>query len=438
MALNIVLLVLCMCFAVRGQDNIYTTNEETGEGQYVGNIPQDLHLDPVSANTPPRTFKILNGGDKIRVESASGDLTTAVRLDRESLCPENPPRCVIDVEVVVLPPQHFRLIKLQFVVEDLNDNEPQFPTQVIAKEISESANVGSVIRLDSAIDPDLGDNSIKQYKVASFPPGREDSRGLSVPYFDLHIIKNIDGTKIPQLNLTRQLDREKTSIYKLLLYAVDGGSPPLTGTATVQITVTDSNDNQPRFSQSEYIRKVPENQEPGSMIIQLQATDLDTGSNADIEYTFPSIVSAQERAVFDLNNKTGAITIKGPGLDYETKRMHHLTVEARDRGPNPASAYATVTIQVGDVNDEAPHIEVSFMDSIEQKRGKDGTIVSPRTIMVKEDIATGTYLAFVTVTDRDTGLNGRISCKIKDPTSFELEELDADANRSVHPACKAE
>nr|CAB3264690.1 protocadherin-11 X-linked [Phallusia mammillata] len=422
----LVLACLCALDYCQAQDHIYRTNEETGKGHYVGNVPQDIGLAPLPPNGQKRSYRIMNGGDKISVDAVSGDLKTAMQLDREVLCPDNPDQCEINVEVLVVPP--FRLLNLLFIVNDLNDNAPKFPTEIIKKDISESAIVGSAIRLDSAIDPDLKLNSIQNYKISSSPPSRKDKNGVSVPYFRLDIIQNIDGTKIPQLNLTQSLDREQVDSYELLLYAIDGGSTALTGTATVQISVTDSNDNQPEFPQDSYVREIPESMQPGSLVIQVTASDLDAGSNADIEYTFPTVVNDHDRSLFDLDSETGAITIKEPGLDFENKNIHHLTVEARDRGPNPASAYTTVTVKVLDVNDEAPHIDVSFMDFVEKKIDDTGS-VAPNSVLIKEDIANETYIAFVTVTDRDTGKNGRVVCHIKQPSSFELKDLDQDQNR---------
>uniref|UniRef100_F6VZT8 Cadherin domain-containing protein n=1 Tax=Ciona intestinalis TaxID=7719 RepID=F6VZT8_CIOIN len=374
------------------------------------------------------TYQVLTGGDKIHVDPNTGDLNTAIRLDREKLCPENPPTCTIDVEVAVLPSDYFQLIKVQFTLEDLNDNTPTFPSPIIVKDISESAFVGTLIRLDSATDPDLGANSIDHYDLTSTDVSSDES---PLSYFELLVVENIDGTKIPQLQLVKQLDREVISSYELQLKAIDGGTPSLTGTATIKINVSDSNDNQPIFAESRYIVEVPENRPAGFVVVRVEATDLDSGSNADLSYTFPGVVSAQDKAIFQLNPDTGAISIKAPGLDYENRTIHHLTVEARDKGPNSSPAYTTVTVKVIDINDEYPQFSIKFMEyldpaSQDRRPTSDAATETPDTevVFVKEDMARGSYIAFVTITDRDTGLNGNVSCRLKESDGFELFVID--------------
>ena len=413
---------------VLSKKKVYIVNDEEGKDSYLGNVAQDFNLPSLSRSDPPRLYSIISGKKYVQVNNKTGDLSTVVQLDRERLCPQNPRKCKVDAEVFVSPKQYFKVLKVQLLIEDLNDNAPTFLNNPIAIEISESAKIGSVIRLDSAVDPDLGKNSIKRYKIASVPPGRQNRNGTSLPYFNLTVLDNIDGTKIPELRLTQELDRETTSSYKLLLYAIDGGSPSQTGTTTVSISVTDSNDNQPFFSSKTYTVEVKEDVKPGFAIIQVQATDLDAGPNARIEYSFPTIVNEEDRAIFHLNSSTGVISIKGPGLDYERKITHHLTVEAKDGGPSSASAFATVTVKVLDVNDEYPHIDIDFLDNIESidKTSGDG---DSESILIKENLATGTFLAFVSITDRDTGLNGKVACKLMDTTTFELKTLDKNDKR---------
>jgi len=415
---------------IASSKKVYTVNEEEGKDSYIGNIPQDFALPPLSESDTPRQYLIIKGKNLVRVNNVTGNLYSAVQLDREVLCSSNPSRCNVDVEVVVLPQEHFKALKVQIHVEDINDNVPHFLVNPMKRDISESAAIGSVIRLDSAIDPDLGSNSIQRYQITSSPTSPGDRNGTIVPFFRLDIIQNIDGTQIPQLLLTSELDREKISSYTLLIHAIDGGTTPQTGTATVQITVTDSNDNQPTFEHEVYNVEVEENVSPGYVVTRLKATDLDEGHNARIHYSFPNYVSEHDKSVFNLNSSNGILSVKKPGLDYENRTIHHLTVEARDGGPNSNAAYASVTVQVIDVNDEPPVIDINFannaVDSNGENAAEDG---QPKPVLIRENIAPGTFLAFVTVTDRDTGINGNVSCKLKDSSSFVMKALEEDNNR---------
>ena len=432
--MNKLALALCFYYLIVVSNVVYSTktysvNEESGVGSYIGNVPQDFNLPSLSRNDEPRYYSIIKGQEYIRVDNDTGDLHTVIQFDRELLCPDNPPKCILNAEVLVKPNRHIKILKVVIRVKDLNDNAPRFVVNPIKKDISESAAIGSPIRLDSAIDPDLGKNSIQTYKIASSPPGNEDKDRTAVPAFRLDVIENIDGTKIPQLILTKELDREDVASYELLLYAIDGGRRPQTGTGTIKIKVTDSNDNQPFFEKDRYIVKVKEDVKPGFEIIRLKANDLDEGHNARIEYGFPSEVNEHDRAIFSLNSSSGVISIKGEGLDYEDKTIHHLTVEAKDGGANSASAYATVTIQVLDVNDEPPVIDINFVEGREGNDRNTADDGQPEPVLIRENLAIGTPLAFVTVTDRDSGISGNVSCRLRDTSSFSMETLDEEDNR---------
>ena len=428
--LTFLFLALQSLFSIGASLKKYEISEEGGADEYIANIPQELEFLPLSKGDPPREYQILSGSNKVSIRS-NGDVHTKVQLDREKICPDNPPICAIDVEIGVVE-NGFRLVKIQLLVDDLNDNAPKFPNDRIEKDISESAIMGTIIRLDSAVDPDLGIHSIQRYDMSGLVVrGNEESSSVSPEEFPfaLEVIENIDGTKIPQLKLKKELDREKFSSYELVLSAIDGGIPELTGAATVLVSIIDANDNQPTFSQPTYVVSVPENVQPGYTVIQLEATDKDQGLNAEIEYTFPTVVSDQDKEIFDLDRHTGIISISTQ-LDYENKTIHHLTVEAQDSGSSPASAYATVTVQVLDINDFAPQIDIDFIGAIKTDEDDDSlSSDEPKPVLIRENTAVGKVLAFVTVTDKDTGINGNVTCRLKDTSSFVMEAVKEGKNR---------
>ena len=400
----------------------HTITEESAKDEYIVNIPQDFEFPPLSSSDSPRRFKILSGADKVAIKS-NGDVHTSKKLDRETICPENPPECKIDVEIAVLG-NGFQLKKIQLILEDLNDNSPKFPYEVIENAISESASIGTIIRLDSAVDPDLDTNSIQRYEMSGMiARGVEESKNVAASDFPfaLNVFRNIDGTMIPELNVTKALDREKVSSYELVLAAIDGGTPVQTGTSTVLISVIDANDNKPFFSKPAFVVPVSESTRPGQAIIQLEASDRDHGPNAAIEYSFSSSVSEQDRKIFSIDRYTGIISISNK-LDYENKTIHHLTVEATDSRDNPKTAYATVTVQVLDVNDEAPQITISYLNAVERPDvDDDSSDGQPKPVLIRENTMIGDVIAFVTVTDKDTGVSGNVSCRLKDSSSFLME-----------------
>lgn len=251
-----------------GEDQIsIKTAEMASVGSYLVSIPQELKIHNVEVNH----YKILSGNKYAKVDERTGMLSVAEELDRESLCPDNPDHCYIDVAVVVFPSKKtasaasLTIVKIQIEITDLNDNKPKFENGDIEKMISEGVEPGTHIRLDSAVDPDLGINSIQTYSIRSV----DDSKSFK-KFFRLQVIENIDGTKIPQLELKTSLDREKKAFHVLVLEAVDGGSPPLTGTTTVTINVTDSNDNNPTFKKDVYVVNVNEHEEVGTVVIKVK------------------------------------------------------------------------------------------------------------------------------------------------------------------------
>ena len=113
---------------------------------------------------------------------------------------------------------------------DANDNSPQFEHPEIEKLISESAAVGTTIRLASATDDDFGNFDVKSYRIAAADPSEgDDAESVAESFanlpFKLNVISNSFGLLIPELSLTKELDREIKSSYKFKIEAVDGGKP---------------------------------------------------------------------------------------------------------------------------------------------------------------------------------------------------------------------
>lgn len=414
-----VIVIIVMFNSAKCQDITKSIAEEKAKDVYILNIRQSMEEKVI----PGTYYRIITGSEYVKI-TKSGDLKTKSKMDREKICPDNRPKCFVDIEVLAFPPKELsnlppKMIKVQLTLTDVNDNDPVFENKIIQKQISEQTDIGSVIRLDSAVDSDYGKNSIANYEIELIEqPG---STQRTKAYFDLEVIENIDGTKIPQLILKRKFDREELAVHELKLIAVDGGRPARRGVARVRINVTDSNDNQPTFEEKNYLINVAEDTKPNSVIATVLATDLDKGINGKIRYSFPSAVSSSDRELFDLNENTGEITLKKL-LDYEVKMMHHLTVEAEDMGPNPTSAYTTVTIKVLDVNDNYPEIEVSFFSG--PVTYEDDKIVAT----VSEDAELGRYLGFVTITDGDKGINGSVSSTMLSK-EFKLEKMPGVGDR---------
>ncbi|KAM7397723.1 hypothetical protein PAMA_005852 [Pampus argenteus] len=379
-------LFTCFLDAVWGQIR-YSIPEELEHGAFVGNIAEDLGLDLDKLSA--RRFRIVSGAKKqyVEVNLENGVLFVNERIDREELC-EQSLSCSFHLQVVIENP--LELYRVEMEILDVNDNSPSFPWTEFNLDISESAAPGSRFPLESAQDLDVGSNSLRTYL-------------LSVnDHFLLDIQTRSDGSKFAELVLQNTLDREQQSAHQMVLTAVDGGAPERSGTAQIDITVLDANDNAPVFDQSFYRVRLAENAPKGTVVIQLNASDLDEGPNADITYSFSGHAPIKVRQLFSVDSRTGEIKVKGV-IDYEKARMHEIYVQAKDKGPSAVAVHCKVLVNILDKNDNLPEV-----------------ILTSVSTPVQEDAPPGTVIAVISVMDRDSGENGNVDCEIPHHVPFQL------------------
>ncbi|XP_051705976.1 protocadherin-17 isoform X6 [Oryctolagus cuniculus] len=394
-------LSICCCFllwapALTLKNLNYSVPEEQGAGTVIGNIGKDARLQPgltpadrggggggSGGRSKSGSYRVLENSAPhlLDVDADSGLLYTKQRIDRESLCRHNA-RCQLSLEVFAND-KEICMIKVE--IQDINDNAPSFPSDQIEMDISENAAPGTRFPLTSAHDPDAGENGLRTYLLT------RDDHGL----FALDVKARGDGTKFPELVIQKALDREQQSHHTLVLTALDGGEPPRSATMQINVKVIDSNDNSPVFEAPSYLVELPENAPLGTVVIDLNATDADEGPNGEVLYSFSSYVPDRVRELFSIDPKTGLIRVKG-NLDYEENGMLEIDVQARDLGPNPIPAHCKVTVKLLDRNDNAPSIG----------------FVSVRQGALSEAAPPGTVIALVRVTDRDSGKNGQLQCRV--------------------------
>ncbi|XP_043547281.1 protocadherin-9 isoform X4 [Chiloscyllium plagiosum] len=392
------------------QELVYTIQEELPENILIGSIPRDLNIS--AGGGADLIYRLVSKAGEVpllRVSSGTGDIYTgSQRVDREKLCPGGgggggggegePGECSFEIEVVILPNDHFRLVKVKLVVRDVNDNAPMFPSPVINISIPENTLPNSRFPVPSASDPDAGANGVQRYQLLD---------GQSV--LGLDVVESPEGEKWPQLVVQRGLDREQKDTYVMKIKVEDGGVPAKSSTAILQVTVSDVNDNRPVFRESQLEVQLPEDSPPGTSVIQLHATDADVGSNAELRYLFSAQTPAAVRRSFALDPSLGLITVQRP-LDREDVSLHKMTVLATDGSSSPARA--TVTVNVTDVNDNPPAIDIRY-------------IISPvnGTVHLSEKDPVNTKIALITVSDRDTDVNGKVVCYIEKEVPFHLKAV---------------
>ncbi|XP_056094098.1 protocadherin gamma-A4-like isoform X12 [Rhinichthys klamathensis goyatoka] len=366
-------------------DVSYSFPEEMKRGSVIGNIAKDLGLDVNRLSS--RNTRIDTEGNRKRycdINLNTGELTVAERIDRESICGKKA-SCVLEQELMLENPLELHRISLH--IEDMNDNAPHFDEDIIRMEIRESADKGERFLLEEAHDPDVGKNSVQSYILESNE------------HFVLYVKSNDLAGKYCELVLNKELDREQQKEVTVILTAVDGGTPPRSGTVAIHVTVLDANDNAPVFSQAVYKVSLPENSPVDTVVVTVSATDADEGQNGKVTYAFGH-VSEEDKRLFLLNRNTGEITVIGT-IDYEEKSAYELRVLAKDAAG--LTSYSMVMIEITDVNDNAPVIINKSPNS-----------------PVPENALPGTEVGIINVQDRDSENNGQVRCSIQQNVPFKL------------------
>ncbi|XP_068133855.1 protocadherin gamma-B1-like isoform X37 [Hyperolius riggenbachi] len=379
-----ILIVLEVCVEHISAQLHYSIPEELKQGSLVGNIAEDLGL-KIKELSFRNFHTVLRGKTQyFRVSLEDGKLYITERIDREVLC-EMRENCYISFEAVIENPLQLFTVKVE--IQDVNDNPPTFSKTVFDIVISETALPGIKFPLGLAQDPDIGSNSGQNYKITANE------------YFILGDRMTDEGIKVPELILQKTLDREKQSSYEIVFTAMDGGKPPKTGSALIKIIVLDMNDNFPNFDKDTYKITLNENVPVGSLVLQLKAEDEDEGSNAEITYSFRDVPESIH-SVFSIDPVHGDIKVIGT-VDYEIKQRYELTVEAKDGGG--LEAHCKVSIQIVDINDNAPEI-----------------IITSLLPSIPEDSPSDTVVALINVHDIDSDVNGEVVCEVSGTVPFKL------------------
>uniref|UniRef100_A0A4W5RPP4 Cadherin EGF LAG seven-pass G-type receptor 3 n=1 Tax=Hucho hucho TaxID=62062 RepID=A0A4W5RPP4_9TELE len=263
------------------------------------------------------------------------------------------------------------------------NRHPHFSLYNFQVQVPENQPPGTSVITISATDPDSGDAGKLSYTMAPLMNSR------STDYFHIDPDTGLITT-------SQVLDREHMDLHYFRVTASDHGSPRLSGTTMVAITVADRNDHSPIFEHAEYRETIRENVEEGYPILQLRATDLDAPSNANIRYRFIGETAATARAAFEIDPRSGLITTRG-AVDRETNERYTLHVEASDQGkePGPRSATVKVFITVLDENDNVPQFS--------EKR---------YVVAVREDVRPHSEILRVSATDYDKDSNAAVHYNI--------------------------
>uniref|UniRef100_A0A8C7KYJ8 Protocadherin-15 n=1 Tax=Oncorhynchus kisutch TaxID=8019 RepID=A0A8C7KYJ8_ONCKI len=208
-----------------------------------------------------------------------------------------------------------------------NQSPPRFPLFIYNLEVSEAMRIGAILLNLQATDRE---NDPITYQILSG---------------DTQQVFNLSKT-IGLLLLGKPLDRETTDQYRLIVTASDG-NPGGTSTTTVNIVVTDVNDNDPKFDLTLPRNLTVQEEKANVFVGQVTATDPDAGANGLVRYKI-----VNHPGLFTIT-ENGSISTVVP-LDREVRSQYDLIVEASDGAVDPRRTTFTLSVQVTDIDDNSP------------------------------------------------------------------------------------
>ncbi|XP_023149534.2 protocadherin-23 [Amphiprion ocellaris] len=295
-------------------------------------------------------YSITEGDGSVHfgVDGSSGDIYINQPLDYESAMQYF---LVVRAEDVGSSPSVNVSVLVTVMVEDVNDHTPWFTDKLVMFGLREDAAVGSLVFAFHARDADgTFPNSALRYSL-TFDPDVSGSPSR-FPF----LINPFTGS----LTVAAPLDRESNPSFAFTVIATDQAKKRderKRTSVTVQLFLLDVNDNRPVFVSADTVRLM-EDAEVGSLLHHFVAIDGDQGENGVVSFS----IMAGNKGFFTLEEKTGLLFLSAP-LDYETLRFHRLTIRAVDHGLPSLSSTQTLTVEVGDVNDQAPVFSQSLYNA---------------------------------------------------------------------------
>ncbi|XP_061626492.1 protocadherin Fat 1a isoform X2 [Phyllopteryx taeniolatus] len=341
----------------------FTVFENTEPGTFVAKLQAD---DTDSGLNGDMVYSLLDSADGwFAIDEVSGIVSLERPLDREM-------RALYELEARATDrgsPRLWATCRVLVSVLDINDNPPVFERREYAAAVPEDAAVGGQVLRVQAASRDLDADGEIGYSIVS---GNE------------HGAFSVDPST-GDIFVIAPLDYEVSHEYYITVEATDGGSPPLSDMATVNINVTDVNDNAPVFSQRVYAAVVGEDAELGRTVLMVMAEDTDGPSSNRVRY---AIVDGNGGSPFIIDPLRGELKV-ARHLDREQTSGYTLTVLAVDNGTPPLSGTAVVNVDISDVNDNPPLFSQGNY-----------------SLIIQENQVQGTSVLQLPVSDRDASHNG--------------------------------
>ncbi|XP_078506878.1 protocadherin gamma-A6-like [Lissotriton helveticus] len=352
--------------------------ENTAKGTVVGSV-RSVDVDQGASADVIYSFNKLQEPvlQKFKLDPKTGEISLIENLDYEE-------SEFYEFEVRGSDGSLSSLCEVLIEVLNVNDNSPEIMFSSVLKYVSENSPSGTVIALLQVYDRDSG---VHGHFSCSLPS-----------HLPFHLKKSIGSYY--SLVTDGLLDREQTPQYNITITATDSGTPPLSKTKSINLLITDENDNPPVFQQMSFHAYIKENISTGTSIYTAKATDLDWGGNAKISY---SIIDEQIgvnplSSYVSINSESGVIYVL-QSIDFEEFKEFHIQVKAQDSGSPCLMSNVTVTFFILDENDNTPEILYPSTPT----DGSSGVEMTPRSSQP------GYLITKVVAVDADSGQNSWLS-----------------------------
>ncbi|KAK7929499.1 hypothetical protein WMY93_005894 [Mugilogobius chulae] len=341
----------------------FTVFENTEVGTYVAKL---MATDVDTGLNSDILYSLVDSADSFfSIDEYSGVISLQRPLDREV-------QSVYELTAQATDqgsPHRSATTQVVISVLDINDNPPVFEHREYTATVAEDITVGTQILRVLAASRDTEANQEITYSIIS---GNE------------HGMFSVDS-HTGDIFVIEPLDYELSHEYYITVEATDGGSPPLSDMATVNINLTDANDNAPVFSQSTYTAVVSEDAELGKTVLTVVAQDADGPSYSHVHY---SIIDGNQGSPFTIDPTRGELKVARQ-LDRERISGYSLTVLASDNGLPPLTSTTIINIDILDINDNPPLFSQANY-----------------SLIIQENRPQGTSVLQLSVSDRDAGYNG--------------------------------
>ncbi|XP_078116761.1 protocadherin gamma-A11-like isoform X18 [Sander vitreus] len=274
-------------------------------------------------------------------------------------------------------PQMSGTMQILITVLDANDNAPVFTQPIYKGTVAENAAKGTIVTTVSASDADHGLNGKITYSITNT---LDDVRHM----FDI----NDDSGEV---RLTGHLDYEKKRTFQINVRARDNGG--LTDSCKVIVDVVDINDNEPTIKIMSKSAIISESANPNTVVTMINIQDPDSGENGKVQCfindNIPFVLKSTSNNFYSL--------VTDSELDRERASEYNITVTCSDEGEPSLSSSVTLTLQISDVNDNAPVFERSSYEAY-----------------IVENNTPGLSIFTVKARDADWNQNARVSYILED------------------------